>query len=333
MRAFRLSRPTPLESFALSDVPDPAPGPGQALIRLHAAALNHRDLHFIDAPVDHPVIVGSDGAGVVEAVGAGVTAHAPGDAVVIHPSMDWGGSDETFAEGFEILGDPHDGTLAERIAVPAANVFPRPAHLTWEQAAALPLAGLTAYRALFSRGRLQPGERVLIHGIGGGVALFALQFAAARGAQVMVTSTSDAKLARARDLGAAAGVNSRHADWVAAAREWSEGRGVDLVVESIGGEYFSRSLEALRRGGRLVSFGRSARQPGTVDIGTLFWHELTILGSMMGSPRDFAAMLALVEEARLAPVIDSVYPLEDVRGAFARLKDQTQFGKIVLRCA
>jgi NADPH:quinone reductase-like Zn-dependent oxidoreductase len=252
--------------------------------------------------------------------------------VVINPSLNWGPDESVSGPGWSILGWPTDGTLAEAVVVPAEQVAPKPAHLGWEEAAALPLAGLTAYRALVTRARLLPGETVLVHGIGGGVALLALQLARVIGARVMVTSTSDEKLARAKSLGAEAGANSHSSDWVAAAREWAGGQGVDVVVDSLGGDYLAQSLQALRRGGRLVSFGRTQSSSATIDVRALFWHELSLLGSTMGSPRDFAGLLALVNQHQLHPVIDKVYSLEDGCWAFQRLSQGQQFGKIVIRC-
>jgi NADPH:quinone reductase-like Zn-dependent oxidoreductase len=333
VKALRLASLVTPDDLRITEMPLPQPAPGEVLVRLRAAALNHRDLHMFNFEPERPCILGSDGAGVVEALGAGVTSCAPGDEVVINPSLDWGESEDTYGDGWSILGWPRDGTLAEAIALPAESLYPRPAHLSFEEAAALPLAGLTAYRALVPRARLQPGETVLVHGIGGGVALLALQFARALGARVMVTSTSDEKLARSSRLGAERGVNTRTADWVAAARDWTGGVGVDVVVESLGGEYFARSLEAVRMGGRVVTFGRTVDTQSTINLRLLFWHQLSLLGTTMGSPADFAAMLALVSAHQLRPVIDSVWPLEDGCRAFERLAQGKQFGKIVLTCA
>lgn len=333
MQALRIIKETTIADLAVTDAADPSPGPGQVLVALKAAALNHRDLHFFNRPIDVPVIIGSDGSGLVEEVGEAVSGWSPGDSVIIFPSLDWGDREDTFSKNFTILGGPSDGTLAEKITVPAANVYRKPAHLSFEEAAALPLAGLTAYRALFSRAKVKAGEYVLIHGIGGGVALFALQFAKAHGAKVMVTSTHGAKLESAGELGADFGVNSTAVDWVEAAREWSGGGGVDVVVESIGGAYLSLSLEALRWGGRLVTFGRSMQGTATIDIGLTFWNHLSILGSTMGSPADFAGMLELVENYEIKPVVDSVRPLSQGRDAFQRMADGQQFGKLVLSCS
>jgi NADPH:quinone reductase-like Zn-dependent oxidoreductase len=215
---------------------------------------------MLEGGLKEPAIPGSDGSGVVEAVGSGVTTLRPGDEVIINPSLHWGEREDAYDPAtWSILGVPVNGTFAEYIAVPASHVHPRPAHLSFEEAAALPLAGLTAYRALFPQGEMQPGDHILIHGIGGGVALFALQFAKACGARVMVTSTQDWKLTRAAELGADAGVNSKTADWVQQAREWTGGRGVDLVIDSLGG---STSPAASKRcawaGGWSTTGARSA---------------------------------------------------------------------------
>jgi zinc-binding alcohol dehydrogenase/oxidoreductase len=332
MRALNIREQISIQELTASDVDDPIPNSGEVLIRLKAAALNHRDLHFFNRPVDTPVIIGSDGSGVVEGLGDDVSGWSLGDEVIIYPSLDWGNREDAFSNEFTILGGPRDGTCAEKIAIPATNVYSKPAHLSFEEAAALPLAGLTAYRALFLRARVENDERVLIHGIGGGVALFALQFAKARGAKVMVTSRHDDKLEQAQTLGADYGVNSSRIDWVKAARDWSDGEGVDVVVESIGGEYLSKSLEALRLGGRLVTFGRSLSTNATIDIGLTFWNHLSIIGSTMGSPADFAGMLELVNSNMIKPVVDSVRPLEEGRDAVQRMADGQQFGKLVLTC-
>jgi NADPH:quinone reductase-like Zn-dependent oxidoreductase len=344
MRALKVSEQITIQELTVADVADPVPNRGELLIRLKAAALNHRDLHFFNRPVDRPVIIGSDGSGVVEGLGEEVTGWSLGDEVIIYPSLDWGIREDAFSNEFTILGGPRDGTFAEKIAIPVTNVYRKPAHLSFEEAAALPLAGLTAHRALFSRAGVETGERLLIHGIGGGVALFALQFAKVRGAKVMVTSRHDDKLEQAYSLGADYGVNSSDLDWVKAARDWSEGKGVhdgvydgvrdgiDVVVESIGGEYLSKSLEALRLGGRLVTFGRSLSTTATIDIGLTFWNHLSIIGSTMGSPADFAGMLELVNTNMIKPVVDSVRSLDEGRDAFQRMADGQQFGKLVLTC-
>ena len=225
MNAVVLSETGGPEVLKLGTAPDPVPGPGEIVIALKAAALNRRDVFVRKgiAPSPLPVIPGSDGAGTVHALGAGVSGHSEGDEVIVFPSLGWGGGEDAPAPGFRILGGPDDGTYAELVKLPAENVFPKPARLSWEEAAALPLGGLTAYRALVSRARIRPGETVLIIGIGGGVATIALHIARAAGCRVLVTSSSTDKIARARELGADAGVDYTDGDWVAAVRELTGG--------------------------------------------------------------------------------------------------------------
>ncbi len=333
MKALRITRAIIPDDLSPSDIPTPIPGLGEVLISLKAAALNHRDLNMFSWDPEGPFTLGSDGAGVVTEAGPEAVAWLPGREVIINPSLNWGPREDAYGPDWSILGWPRDGTLAEAIAMPAENVYPKPAHLTFEQAAALPLAGVTAYRALVPRAQLQAGESVLIHGIGGGVALLALQFALALGARVMVTSTSDDKLKRAAAMGADFGVNSREGDWVASALEWSGGAGVDAVVESVGGDYLARSLKTLRRGGRLVTLGTTSDAHANIKVSVVFWRQLSILGATMGSPADFAGMLALVNTHQIEPVVDSVWPLSEGCSAFERLARGEQFGKIVVRCA
>ena len=254
------------EVLRIDTVPDPVPGPGEVVVALRTAALNRRDVFVRKgiAPSPLPVIPGSDGAGVVRALGPGVSGVAEGDEVIILPSLGWGGGEDAPAPGFRILGGPDDGTYAELIRIPAENVFPRPARLSWEEAGALPLAGLTAYRALVSRARIRSGETVLIIGIGGGVATIALHIARAAGCRVLVTSSSDDKIARAAELGAAGGVNYTGDDWPAAVRELAGG-GVDVVVDSVGSTWAqSIATPAPRRprGGLRRHRGRQGRADG-----------------------------------------------------------------------
>jgi NADPH:quinone reductase-like Zn-dependent oxidoreductase len=322
------------EVLRLEAVPDPEPGPGEVVVALRTAALNRRDIFVRKgiAPSPLPVIPGADGAGVVRSLGAGVAGAAEGDEVVILPSLGWGGGEEAPEPGFRILGGPDDGTYAELVRIPAANVLPRPARLSWEESAALPLAGLTAHRALVSRARIRPGETVLVIGIGGGVATIALLVARAAGCRVIVTSSSDEKLAAARDLGAAGGVNYTEDDWPAAVRELAGGRGADVVVDSVGSTW-NESVACLRPGGRLVVFGGTGGAKVEMGVRPVTMGQVSILGTTMGSPRDFAGMLAAVEHASWAPVIDSVRPLGEAAEAHAREEAGHHFGKLVLSVA
>ena len=331
MRAVVLKELGGPEGLKIEERPDLRPGPGEAVVRLRAAALNHRDVWIRlgqYAGIKLPIVLGSDGAGEVAEVGEGVDAAWKGRAVVIDPSFNWGPDDRAQGPSFNILGLPVDGTYAEMVLVPAANLHPKPAQLSWEQAAAMPLAGVTAYRALVTRARLQAGETVVVTGIGGGVATCALAIARHLGAQVYVTSGSDAKLEAARALGAAGGVNHRKDDWTKTLIARAGGR-PDVVIDGAGGETFNKSLDVLKPGGRLVSYGSTTGPAQSVEIRRIFWKQLNVLGSTMGSPGDFAAMVKLYEGG-LRPVIDQVFPFERAAEAHRRMEQGEQFGKIVL---
>jgi NADPH:quinone reductase-like Zn-dependent oxidoreductase len=320
--------------LVIKQVADPVPAAGFTLVRLQAAALNHRDLWIQKgryAGLKFPIILGSDGTGVVEAVGSESDHEWVGRHVIINPSFDWGTDPRVQGSGFRIFGLPDDGTFAEAIAVPVVNLAPRPAHLAVEHAAALPLAGLTAWRALFARGQLRAGETVLITGIGGGVALCTLQFALAAGATVWVTSSSADKLARARALGAAGGANYRDSDWSAQLRQ--QAGLFDLVVDSAMGEGLAQLIELTQPGGRIVFFGATAGNPRGFDARKVFFRQISLLGTTMGSPADFAAMAHLVEARHIVPVIDTVLPLERAEQALRRMEAAAHFGKIVLTMA
>jgi zinc-binding alcohol dehydrogenase/oxidoreductase len=317
----------------LEAVPDPDPGPGEVVVRLRAAALNHRDLYICRgqyAGLRFPIIPGSDGVGEVAAIGPEVTNVQVGDHVVINPSLEWGDDPQIQGPRWRILGLPEDGTFAELVNVPASSLFPRPEGLSDEEVATLPLAGLTAYRAVVTRGQVQSGERVLILGIGGGVATFALQIAAALGAEVFVTSGSDEKLDRARQLGAEAGFNYRASNWVQEVRAATGGQGPDLIIDGTGGRTFDQALDAVRPGGRVVSYGATTGPVPELQVRRIFWKQLHVIGSTMGSPADFQALLALTASGRLRPVVDRVYPLSEAGKALRHMEEAAQFGKIVL---
>jgi NADPH:quinone reductase-like Zn-dependent oxidoreductase len=319
------------ERLVLDQVADPEPGPGEAVVALRAAALNHRDAWIrkgLYAGIRLPVILGSDGAGEVAAVGAGVDPAWLGRHVVINPSLDWGADPRVQGPAYRILGLPDDGTYAERVKVPAENLFAKPAALSWESAAAIPLAGLTAYRALVTRARVQRGETVLVTGIGGGVATCALLIARHLGARVLVTSGSDAKLARARHLGADGGVNYRQEGWAKQVQALCEG-GPDVIVDSAGRDVLPALLDIVRPGGRIVTFGATTGSPSTVEVRRIFWKQIAILGSTMGTPEEFSEMLALFD-GPLTPVVDRVFPLLGAPDAHRRMDQADQFGKLVL---
>ena len=329
MRALQL---TAVNQLVVADVFDPQPAPGEVLVTLRAAALNHRDVWIKSgqyAGLAFPCIPGSDGAGVVTSLGAGADATWLGREVIINPSLVWGPGEHVQGPEFSILGLPRDGTLAEKIAVPAAQLAPKPAHLSWEQAAALPLTGLTAYRALFLRAQLKAGERVLVTGIGGGAALLALQFAVAQGAEVWVSSSADAKITRAIALGATGGFNYTRAGWAVAAAK-TPGR-FDVIMDSAGGEGFEPLIDLAAPGGRVVFFGATRGNPPVLPMRKVFWRQISLLGTTMGSPADWRAMLDFVTLHRLQPVISEVFPLGRGGEAFSLMERGGQFGKIVIR--
>ena len=334
MRAVVLREPGGPENLKLEEVPDPSPGVSEVVVRLKAAALNHRDVWIRSGTGAYAggfkqrVILGSDGAGEVLSVGSGGDRSLVGRAVVINPSLDWGDDHAAQGPDFRILGLPDDGTYAQAVRVSAGNVHPKPAGLSFEEAAAIPLAALTAYRAVVSRARVQAGETVLVTGIGGGVSTFALQIAAHLGARVLVTSGSDAKLARAREMGAAGGANYRTQDWAREIAAQSKG-GPDVVIDSVGGETFAKCVEILKAGGRIASYGATTGPVKDFVLRNLFWKQATAVGTTMGSPREFAAMLKLYDQG-LRPVVDKVFPLADTVAAHRRMEEAGQFGKIVL---
>jgi NADPH:quinone reductase-like Zn-dependent oxidoreductase len=315
--------------LVLAELPDPEPGPGEVRVDLVAASLNRRDWWIRrGGKVPLPQVLGSDGAGVVSAVGPEVERVGVGDEVVIYPGRDWGDSEEAPAAGFAILGVPDQGTYAERIVVSAEHVRPKPSAWSWEETAALPVAGLTAWRAVVTHGRAGPGKTVLVPGAGGGAAVFCVQVAAALGARVLVTTSSEEKLVRLRDLGAAGGALYTEPGWADRIGE------VDVVVDSVGGEeLWDACLPLLRRGGRLVNFADTAGDYGRVLLARLFLEHQRIIGTTLGSPREFDALLANCSGAAWRPVIDSVFSLAEVQAAHERLDARDRFGKIVLSIA
>ncbi|MCP2163520.1 zinc-binding dehydrogenase [Goodfellowiella coeruleoviolacea] len=314
-----------LAGLTVQDIDTPTPGDTEVLVRVRSAALNHRDLFVFEArqPDAGPFVPGSDGAGVVAAVGSAVDGVAPGDEVIIDPTLGWRSRAEV-PEVPEILGGPTNGTFAEFVTVPAENVVAKPSHLDWAEAAALPLSGVTAYRALFTRGGLRAGEHVLLPGIGSGVATIALAMAKAAGARVSVTSRGQDKLDRALGLGADHAVSSS-GDWRELLPE-----PVDLVVDSVGSATFDACLRVLRPGGRLVSLGATTGPDVTLSLRELFFRQISLLGTSMGSAEDFHDMVAFVAEHRLRPVVHRAVPLAEGPAALAALAGGEQFGKLVL---
>jgi hypothetical protein len=329
MQALQL---TAINQLSVADLPAPVPAAGEAVVSLRAAALNRRDLWIKlgqYANLKFPSTPGSDGAGVVTAL-AGCDPAWQGQEVIINPSFDWGTNERASSAQFTILGLPRPGTLAEQVAVPATQLHVKPAHLSWNEAAALPLAGLTAYRALFVRADLRVGERVLITGIGGGVAVFALQLAVAQGAEVWVTSSSPEKIARAVALGARGGFDYTQAGWGKAVAAQVPGGLFDVIVDSAGGEGFEQLIELAEPGGRIVFFGATRGNPPVLPMRKVFWRQISLLGTTMGSPADWHAMVEFVALHRIKPVISATFPLGRVSEAFDLMERGGQFGKIVV---
>lgn len=334
MRAIVLRELGEPERLKVEQYNNPTPKKGELVVQLKAAALNRRDVWIRRgryAGIKLPVIPGSDGAGVIADVGEGVDSSLIGKEVVINPCLNWGGSERVQRADFRILGLPDNGTYAEYVVVPAENIFDKPGNLSWEESAAIPLAGLTAYRALVSRANIQKDQTVLITGIGGGVACFAFQIAQEIGARIFVTSGSDQKLDRARQLGAGGGVNYKNDKWINDLKEMTGDTGIDVVVDSAGGEYFDAVLDVVNPGGTIVMYGATLGPSDNVTVRRIFWKQLNVFGSTMGSPADFKKMLDMYSGSNLKPVIDSVMSLEEASKAHGLMEDAAQFGKLVLR--
>jgi NADPH:quinone reductase-like Zn-dependent oxidoreductase len=332
------------EVVDVAEVPRPqVEGPDDVVVALKAAALNRLDVFVArglpGAPPSLPHILGADGAGVVEAVGSAVTRVKPGDRVLLNPGVSCQrcefclAGEQSLCGTYRLLGEHLPGTFAEAVRVPQWNAHPVADGVTWPAAAAFPLVHLTAWRMLVTRAAVRPGETVLIWGIGGGVALAALGIAKLLGATAIVTSSSDAKLARARELGADLTLNHTVADVPKELRRRLGRRGVDVVVDSVGEATWERSLRALAPAGRLVTCGATSGPKVVTDVRRMFWHHYTLMGSTMGNAREFAAAVRLLGSGVLRPVVDGVTPLREARRAFERLTSGAHFGKLVLEIA
>lgn len=291
-----------------------------SLVKVDHCALNHRDLWIAKgqyAGLKFPIILGSDISGTHNQ-----------NSVLVNPSIEWGDKQNYQSKSFRIIGLPENGGLAEFVSVPMSNIHLKPEHLNSIQASALPLAGLTAYRALFSRAGLVNSDKVFITGIGGGVALFALQFALAIGAEVYVSSSDDLKIQKAIKLGAKAGFNYLKKDWH---KDFlSQCEGVDVVIDGAGGEDFSKLIKICNPGARIALYGATRGSWADVIVQQVFWKQLNILGSTMGSDEDFGKMLNMVEKNRIIPIVDHVFKLQEINDAFQYMESGKQFGKIVI---
>lgn len=344
MKALTLVAPGGVEQLRVQELPDPViRSPDEVLVRIRAAALNRLDLFVAaglpGASLAFPHVVGSDGAGLVQQAGSNVSQFRPGDRVMINPTLSCDecpaclAGEESLCARLRVVGEHCPGTVAELIVVPSRNLAAVPEGMGWPETAGFSLATLTAWRMLVTRAQLRPGETVLIWGIGGGVAVAALQIAKLIGARTIVTSGSDRKLAAARTLGADVTLNHRDADIRDAVRQHTEGRGADVVVDSVGEETWPASLRALRRGGRLVVCGATTGPLVSLDLRRLFWHQWSILGSTLGSRQEYAEIVRHAAQGRLWPVIDEVVPLQQAIEAFERLRQGEQMGKLVIEVA
>ncbi len=317
----------------LQDRPTPEVGAHQVLVRVRAAALNRRDYWITQGlypKIVTPVVLGSDGAGTIETLGDSHPNWKNGDEVVIYPASEWGSDESAQSDSFTVLGMPEDGTFAEYVRVGIDQLFPKPRHLDWAETAAIPVAGITAFRSVMVQGRLQAGQKVLITGIGGGVAVFACQIALAAQATVTVTSSQESKLEKAIGMGAAAGFNYKKESW---AKDCLKKAGpFDLIIDGAGGPAYADLVSLLKPGGSVVNYGSTAGRPENLDLFKIFWRQLKLVGSTLGSPRDFAQLLSFMEQHQIKPIIDRRQPLTEGPEAIASMKSAAQFGNIVLEC-
>jgi NADPH:quinone reductase-like Zn-dependent oxidoreductase len=328
------------EVLEYTEVPDPSIRVDEVLVEVQACALNHLDLFVrkgmpgIEIPLPH--ILGNDIAGVVREVGELVTWTKPGDEVMVQPGVSCGhcaaclsGQDNLCRE-YDMLGYRRNGGYAELVGVPGANIIPKPAALSWAEAAALPLVTVTAWHMLVTRANVQPGEDVLVHAAGSGVGSVAIQIAKLRGARVLTTASSDEKLAKARELGADETINYSREDWPKEVRRLTERRGVDVVVEHTGAETWPGSIAALKNNGRLVTCGATSGFDARTDLRQVFYRHLTLLGSFMGSKAELLEAMKFVAQGKIRAVVDRVLPLSEARQAHELMENRGQFGKIVL---
>ncbi len=329
-----------LECLLFEERPVPAPGPGEVLVRVKACSLNHLDVWVRKGVPGHkfplPLVPGCDAAGTIEAVGEGLPSSEIGRSVLLAPGVSCGRCEacaagrDLLCRHYGILGESRDGACAEFLCVPAANALPLPAGLDFAQAAAVPLVFLTAWHMLVGRAELRQGETVLIHAAGSGVSSAAIQIARLFGARILATAGSPVKLERAREMGADETIDYRCADFADEVRRFTGKRGVDVVLDHLGGEVFEKSVRCLARGGRLVTCGATTGPRASVDLRMLFFKGLSLLGSTMGYRSELVELLKHVESGRLRPVVDRVLPLAELRAAHELLESRQVFGKVVV---
>lgn len=329
------------EVLEYTDVPEPQIRANEVLVQVKACALNHLDIWVrgglpgIEIPLPH--ILGNDVAGVVKQVGELVTWVKTGDEVMVQPGVSCGhceaclSGNDNFCREYDIIGYRRDGGYAELVAVPGVNIVPKPAQLSWEEAAALPLVTVTAWHMLVTRAKVQPGETVLVHAAGSGVGSIAIQIAKLRGARTITTASTDEKLAHARELGADETINYTGSDWPKEVRRLTNRQGVDVVVEHTGAATWPGSIASLKTGGRLVTCGATSGYDGHTDLRQVFYRHLNILGSFMGSKAELLEAMKFVSAGKIRGVVDRVLPLSEARQAHELIENRAQFGKVVLK--
>lgn len=321
------------KNLVIDELPVPEISSDEVLIRVKYASLNHRDLWITKgrySKIKLPVVLGSDCCGVAEKVGSSVNNISEGDEVIINPGLNWGNDERAQSKEFKILGMPDNGTFAEYVKVKAENVFKKPVHLDFEKSAAFPLAGLTAFRAAFKKIELSKNDTVVITGIGGGVATFALNYAIAKGATVFVTSGNNDKIDKAISLGAKGGAIYKNEGWEKVLNELSFGK-ISAVIDGTGGEGISKLTDVINPGGRMVCYGATLGSIPEFSVHKLYWKQLKLFGSTMGSPKDFSEMISYIEEKNIEPVIEKTFQPEDIVSAFELMDSGKQFGKIVVK--
>lgn len=322
------------KNFLVEEVDAPQINSNEVLIKVNYASLNHRDVFITQglyAGIKLPCVLGSDCCGIVIEKGSDVNNISINDEVVVNPSLNWGGSEKHQIEkGYKILGLPDNGTFGEYVKVHKDLVFKKPHNLSQLEASSVPLAGATAYRAAILKANIQQNENVLITGIGGGVAAFAMMYAVSSGANVFVTSGKDSKIQKAKHLGAIDGVNYKNLDWSKELLEKMNNK-IDVVIDGTGGEPLSKLIEICSYGARIVSYGATLGDIPNFAVRRIFWKQLQLLGTTMASDKDFPGMLEYIESNNIKPVIDDVFELENIVEAFKRMNSGEQFGKIVVK--
>lgn len=319
-----------VQPLQIKEVDIPSPKQGEVLIQLYYASLNHLDLWILkEQSLPDPVILGSDGSGIVMAVGNNVRNDLVGKKVMINPSLYWGTNENMYGKNYQILGNPTNGTFAEYIVISQDYVYEIPNHLSLKEAAALPMAALTAYRALFSKAQATHTDKVLITGIGGGAALYLLQMTLAIGASVYITSSSDEKIKKAIELGAKGGINYKEQDWKEKLLQLAGG--FDIIIDSAGGNNFAGLTEVANDAAKIILFGRTAGNINNLNPGIIYNKQLQIMGTVMGNSKEFGEMIAFYERHQLHPIVDKEFSLDEVMSALNYIDQAKHFGKVILK--